>query len=55
MLSQSEPPGLLLLSWTRQDETRAAQLGLTRVDRSSWQVTVPESEVTDLAQVRSPA
>ena len=55
VLSRSEPTGSLLLSWTGADPARAEELGLIRVDEFEWQVTVPESEVTDLEQVRTTA
>lgn len=54
VMSRSTPPGELLLAWDG-DPRRAEELGLTRVDKMGWQVTVPESEVTELEQVRSPA
>jgi hypothetical protein len=55
VLSRSSPPGYLLLSWTQGDSARAEELGLTRTDKFAWEVTVPESEVTDLEQVRTTA
>lgn len=54
VMSRSDPPGQLLLAWDG-DPRRAEELGLRRVDKMGWEVTVPESEVTDLEQVRTTA
>jgi hypothetical protein len=46
------PDGLLLLGWSGGNQRRAEELGLTRVDKYTWETAVPESEVTDLRQER---
>ncbi|MEI4270314.1 hypothetical protein TEK04_01140 [Klenkia sp. LSe6-5] len=52
VVGRSDPPGRLQLSWTGRDESRAEQLGLTRVDKFGWETVVPEAEVDGLEQVR---
>ena len=51
-VARRDPDGTLTLGWLGRDAGRAEELGLTTVDRLSWGTTVPESEVTDLQQVR---
>ena len=46
------PEGLLGLIWTGRDQSRAEELGLGRMDQYTWGTTAPETEVTDLEQVR---